>query len=145
MRADPYKECQSVRKSGFVCGEQPQATEPDRRGTFTNARAPERANRAAASALRRGWTGSNRLASRDVDPDLIDEDAGLHRNLAALGDPALVEHRGILEGPQPYGDAILQALVARPSASELATLLAMADTDEVVQLRLLRAIKDLGA
>jgi hypothetical protein len=31
----------------------------------------------------------------------------------------------------------------RPTSAELATLIAMADTDEVVRLRLLRAIRDL--
>jgi hypothetical protein len=39
---------------------------------------------------------------------------------------------------------ILQALTARPASADFATLIAMADTDEVVRLRLLRAIRDLG-
>jgi hypothetical protein len=39
----------------------------------------------------------------------------------------------------------LRALTARPASADLATLIAMADTDEVVRLRLLRAIRDLGA
>jgi hypothetical protein len=39
---------------------------------------------------------------------------------------------------------ILRALTARPASADLATLIAMADTDEVVRLRLLRAIRDLG-
>ena len=34
---------------------------------------------------------------------------------------------------------------ARPASADLATLIAMADTDEIVRLRLLRAIRDLGA
>jgi hypothetical protein len=38
----------------------------------------------------------------------------------------------------------LRALTARRTAADLATLIAMADTDEVVRLRLLRAIRDLG-
>jgi hypothetical protein len=67
--------------------------------------------------------------------DLIEEDADIRQNLVALGEPALSELCGILEGTQPYHD--LRAIVARPPARELATLLAMADTDEVV--RLLRA------
>jgi hypothetical protein len=33
---------------------------------------------------------------------------------------------------------------ARPASADLATLIAMADTEEVVRLRLLRAIRDLG-
>lgn len=80
----------------------------------------------------------------DLDPDLLDEDADLRRNLAALGPDALRELRPILEAPAPYRDAVSRALVARPAASELATL-AMADTDEIVRLRLLRALRDLGA
>ena len=79
-----------------------------------------------------------------MDPNLIDEDASLRANLAALGEPALRELRGILEAPEPYRDAVSRALVARPAASELATLLAMADTDPIVRLRLLRALRDLG-
>ena len=44
--------------------------------------------------------------------------------------------------PNPF--AILRALTARPASADQATLIAMADTDEVVWLRLLRAIRDLG-
>ena len=33
--------------------------------------------------------------------------------------------------------------MARTTSSDLATLIAMADTDEIIQLRLLRAIRDL--
>ena len=50
----------------------------------------------------------------------------------------------LLESPRPYREAVSRALVVRPELSELATLLAMADTDEIVRLRLLRAIRDLG-
>jgi hypothetical protein len=35
-------------------------------------------------------------------------------------------------------------LTARPASADLATLVAMTETDEVVRLRLLRAIRDLG-
>jgi hypothetical protein len=34
--------------------------------------------------------------------------------------------------------------MVRPTAADLATLIAMADTEEVVRLRLLRAIRDLS-
>jgi hypothetical protein len=34
--------------------------------------------------------------------------------------------------------------VVEPAAGDLVTLIAMGDTDEVVRLRLLRAIRDLG-
>jgi hypothetical protein len=35
--------------------------------------------------------------------------------------------------------------MARPGSEDLAQLIAMADTDETVRLRLLRAIRDIGA
>ena len=74
----------------------------------------------------------------------FDEDADIRSHLAAPGRPALAELRRILEAPSPYRTQVLQALMARPSSSDLATLIAMADTDEVIRLRLLRAIRDLG-
>jgi hypothetical protein len=49
------------------------------------------------------------------------------------------------EDPSADRTQILRALTARPGATDLATLIAMADKDEVVRLRLLRAIRDLGA
>ncbi|MDP9224331.1 MAG: hypothetical protein M3P18_10820 [Actinomycetota bacterium] len=52
--------------------------------------------------------------------------------------------RRVLEGPSTYRNEILKALMARPNSNELATLIAMADTDETVRLRLLRAIRDLS-
>ena len=76
--------------------------------------------------------------------DPFDEDADIRSDLAALGPPALAELRRILEAPSPYRTQVLQALMARTTSSDLATLIAMADTDEVVRLRLLRAIRDLG-
>ena len=76
--------------------------------------------------------------------DLLDEDADI-RSLAALGPAALAELRRILGGPSTYREAVLCRLMARPTSADLATLIAMADTDEVVRLRLLRAIRELGA
>ena len=73
-----------------------------------------------------------------------DEDADVRSHLARLGPAALAELRRILEGPPTDRTEILRALTARPTAADLATLIAMADTDEVVRLRLLRAIHDLG-
>ncbi len=61
-----------------------------------------------------------------------------------LGPAALGQLRGILEAPSPYRTQVLQALMARATSADLATLIAMADTDEVIRLRLLRAIRDLG-
>ena len=76
--------------------------------------------------------------------DPFDEDADVRSYLAVLGPAALAERR-ILEGPSTYRTALLRRLMTRPTAADLATLIAMADTDEVVRLRLLRAIRDLGA
>lgn len=76
---------------------------------------------------------------------MFDEDADVRGHLAALGPVALAELRRVLEAPGPYRTAVLRALTARPASAELATVIAMADTDEIVRLRLLRAIRDLGA
>jgi hypothetical protein len=76
--------------------------------------------------------------------DPLDEDADVRSDLVALGPAALAELRGVLEAPRTYRTAILRALSARPTFADLASLVAMADTDEVVRLRLLRAIRDLG-
>ena len=76
--------------------------------------------------------------------DPFDEDADIRSHLAALGRPRVgrvaPRPRGSLALPDP-GPA---ALTARAISSDLATLIAMADTDEVVRLRLLRTIRDLG-
>jgi hypothetical protein len=74
----------------------------------------------------------------------IDEDADIRASLAALGPGALADLRRVLEGPSTYRNEILKAFMARPSSGDLATLIAMADTDETVRLRLLRAVHDLG-
>ena len=89
-----------------------------------------------------------RADTRNVEEqmaDLLDGDADVRSHLAVLGPAALTELRRILEGPSTYRTAILRRLMALPAASDLATLIAMADTDEVIRLRLLRAIRDLGA
>ena len=70
----------------------------------------------------------------------LDEDADVRSHPAALGKAALAEQRRILEAPDRTG--VLRMLLARPSLQDLATLITMPDTDEVV--RLLRAIRDLG-
>ena len=72
----------------------------------------------------------------------FDEDADVRSHLAALGPSALGELRNILE--RSDRTPILRYLMARPASADLTTLIAMADTDEVVRLRLLRAIRDLG-
>lgn len=76
---------------------------------------------------------------------MFDEDADIREHLAALGPGALDELRRILEQKDStYRTTVLRALAARPAYADLATLIAMADTDEVVRLRLLRAIRDIG-
>ena len=73
------------------------------------------------------------------------EDADVRSHLAVLGPAAQAELRRILEAPASRRTEILRALTARPASADLATLIAMADDDEVIRLRLLRAIRDLGA
>ena len=73
-----------------------------------------------------------------VEP--FDEDADIRSHLAVLGPAALAELRRILEAPSTNRTEVLRALTARATSADLATLIAMADTDEVVRLRLLRAI-----
>ena len=74
----------------------------------------------------------------------FNQDADIRSDLAALDPAALSELRRILEVPSLYRTQVLQALMARTTSSDLATLIVMADTDEIIQLRLLRAIRDLG-
>ena len=77
-------------------------------------------------------------------PLAIDEDSGLRSRLAALGPAALRDLRDVLTWPQPRRDALLRSLVGRRGTEPLAQLIAIADTDKVAQMRLLRAIRDLG-
>jgi hypothetical protein len=76
--------------------------------------------------------------------DLVDEDRGLREHFATFGPEALRELEGVLDWPQTHRDEILRQMVARPDLAELAQLIALADIYEVVRLRLLRAIRDLG-
>jgi hypothetical protein len=73
-----------------------------------------------------------------MDPPL-DEDADIRTGLAALGPGAVADLRRVLEGPSTHRNGILKAFMARPGSNNLATPIAMADTDETVRLRLLRA------
>jgi hypothetical protein len=76
--------------------------------------------------------------------DLIDEDADLRASLAALGPAALRDLHDVLTWPEPSRDALLRSLVGRPAAEPLAQLIAIASTDSMARLRLLRALRDLG-
>jgi hypothetical protein len=73
----------------------------------------------------------------------MDEDAALRSDLAAFSSGARRELRDVLNWPESRRDALLRRLVARPDAQPLAQLIAIASTDSVVRLRLLRAIRDL--
>ena len=75
---------------------------------------------------------------------ISDRDAELHAHLSALRPRALAELQRVLRAPTAYRTAVLAVLVARPAYTYLATLITAADTDEVVRLRLLRAIRDVG-
>ena len=81
-------------------------------------------------------------APHDWHPE-IDEDAHLRSSLAALGPAALRELGDVLRWPPPRRDALLRRLVGYPRVEPIAQLIAIADTDEVARLRLLRAIRDL--
>jgi hypothetical protein len=50
----------------------------------------------------------------------------------------------MLTRPQPSRDALLRSLVGRPELEPLAQLIAIADTDKVARLRLLRTLRDPG-
>ena len=76
--------------------------------------------------------------------DPFNVDADIRSDLAALDPVALAELRRILQAPSPYRTQVLRAVSGRATSADLATLIVMADTDEIVQLRLLRAIRDLG-
>jgi len=76
---------------------------------------------------------------------VLDEDTDLAIHLSALGRGALMELRGILEASAIYRGEFRRALIARRDHAELSTLIAMADTDETVRLRLLEAMRDLGS
>ena len=70
------------------------------------------------------------------------EDEAVVPDLRALGQPAIRELQRLLTADPEVLDNALRALVARPDLSDLAQLLALAQTDEVTRLRLLRAIRD---
>lgn len=73
---------------------------------------------------------------------LIDEDWELRRSLTAC-DPAWVDELAhVLNAPQDYRAELRRLVATRSHLADLAELLEAADEDEVVRLRLLRAIRD---
>ena len=77
--------------------------------------------------------------------DLINEDWELRKSLAACDPGWTRELEYVLNAPASFREELERYLIARPDFSDLAQLLAMADTDMVVRLRLLRAIRDIQA
>lgn len=112
---------------------------------ITVAKAAEKAHGTSKNASQLPSSGrTSSPPSSPLAPGLIDEDADVRSRLSALGPEARAELFRLLEAPTEYRRALLQTLSAKPANANMATLIATADTDEVVRLRLLRAIRDLG-
>jgi hypothetical protein len=77
--------------------------------------------------------------------DLIDEDWELRKSLSAFDPEWIRELEFVLNAPEDFREELERYLIVRPDLSDLAQLLAMVDTDKVVRLRLLRAIRDIEA
>jgi hypothetical protein len=73
----------------------------------------------------------------------MDEDRALRDGLASLEPRALMALRSLLGETHESRRDLLKALLAKPAHADLAQLIALADTDETVRLRLLRAIRDI--
>jgi hypothetical protein len=72
------------------------------------------------------------------------EDADLATQLAALAPDALAELQRVLEGSvRLRWDMVLLGKMARPVHADLATMIAEAETNDVVALALLQTIHDL--
>lgn len=76
--------------------------------------------------------------------DLIEDDRQLRHDLAALSPAVLAGIRDVLTWPQERRSATLRSWMSRPEGADLAELVSIADADELVRLRMLRAIRDLG-
>jgi|tagenome__1003787_1003787.scaffolds.fasta_scaffold20962883_6 hypothetical protein len=74
----------------------------------------------------------------------FDEDAEIRSGLGVLGPSALHELEDVLAWPQPRRGELLRSLVGRRHLEPLAQLIALAETDNVARLRLLRALRDSG-
>lgn len=73
---------------------------------------------------------------------LIDEDWELRRSLAACDPEWVVELAYVLNASPDYRADLRRLVATRSHLANLAELLEAADDDEVVRLRLLRAIRD---
>ena len=74
---------------------------------------------------------------------LIEEDWELRRALTACDPEWVRELELVLNDPKADREELRRLVDTRPNLAELGELLAVADTNEVVRLRLLRAIRDL--
>jgi hypothetical protein len=83
------------------------------------------------------------VLAEHISDGTFDEDADLRSNLASLEPAGLRDLQDVLKWPEPQRDAFLRSLVGRTELQPLAQLIAIAETDKVVRLRLLRAIRDL--
>ena len=74
---------------------------------------------------------------------LIEEDWELRKALAACDPEWVRELEFVLNAPKADREELRRLVYTRPNLAELGELLAVAGTNEVVRLRLLRAIRDL--
>jgi hypothetical protein len=72
----------------------------------------------------------------------VEEDTALIDDLRTLGPRVTAELQRVLRSGPAYRDALLQQMIGRRELEDLAQLIAVAQTDEAVRLRLLRAIRD---
>jgi len=79
-----------------------------------------------------------------MNPDLIDEDADLRRNSRRSASWRSVSCAASSKGRSRTATRYSGRSWRGPTTQEVATLLAMADTDEVMRQRLLWAIGGLG-
>ena len=69
----------------------------------------------------------------------------MREGLSVLPKAARAELGRVLNWAPEKREELLRQMVARPDLENLATLVAMADSEEVVRLRLLTALRDLEA
>ena len=74
---------------------------------------------------------------------MIEEDAERRAGLAQLPRASLRALQRVLNAPEDYQDEVLRRPMTEPGARDMAQLIAMATTDKVTRLRVLRAIRDL--
>ena len=73
--------------------------------------------------------------------DLSDDDQKLREGLAVLPAEVRTDLERVLNWPPAKRDRLVQQMTARPDLEHVATLVAIASTDEIIRLRLLRALR----